>query len=82
MVSSRDSYSVVFKRNEEPIKGKHRKLIIAGKSKNLPNYPPIKGAVRSDTILSGFIFDEAKPCVIDCHFFAEADPKISLFIMR
>ena len=82
MVSSRDSYSIVMKRNQEPIKGKHRKLLIASKSKNLPDYPPISGSVRSETILSGFIYDEIKPGVIDCHFFAEADPKISLFIMR
>lgn len=80
MVSSRDSYSVVFKRLQE--KGKLRKLMLANKSKNLTNYPPISGAVRSTTILSGFIFDEIKEGTIECHFFAEVDPKISLFIMR
>jgi len=82
MVNSRDSYSIVNRRIEEPIKGKHKKLLLASKSKNMADYPAISGCVRSETILSGFIFDEIKPGVIDCHFFAEADPKISLFIMR
>ena len=81
MVSSRDQYSVIFKRMTED-KGKHRKLYIASKSKDLANYPPTQGAVRSEVILSGFIFDEIGSNCIDCHFYAETDPKISLFICR
>ena len=83
MVSSRDAYQIVFKcKKESGTENKNRRLIISSKSKNMDDYPPVSGCVRIDTILSGFIFDEVKPGVMDCHFYAEADPKISLFIMK
>jgi len=84
MVSSRDQY-VCMSRREIPANlspsGK-KTMIIAGKSKDLDEYPATPGVVRAQTKISGFYITEIEPNVCDVHFVVESDFKISLFIQK
>ena len=57
-------------------------MIIAGKSKDLDEYPATPGVVRAQTKISGFYITEIEPNVCDVHFVVESDFKISLFIQK
>lgn len=84
MVSSRDQYLVIYRKeipaNVNP-SGK-RALIIAAKSIDHDEYPPVQGAVRAQTKISGYFIEELEPNLCDVHFAVEADFKISLFISK
>ena len=84
MVSSRDQYICMVRRdtpaNMSP--SGRRKIIIAGKSKELEEYPPTQGVVRARTLISGFYIDVLKPDVLDVHFIVESDFKLSIFIQK
>jgi hypothetical protein len=84
MVSSRDQYVIIARReippNQSP-SGK-RTMVIAGRSKDLDQYPPTPGVVRAQTKISGYWIEEIEPQVCNVHFIAETDFKISLFIQK
>lgn len=84
MVSSRDQYVLMCRRdipaNVSP-SGK-RTIFIAGKSKDIEEFPVTPGIVRAKTIISGFLIEEIEPNVLDVHFVVESDFKISLFIQK
>jgi hypothetical protein len=57
-------------------------MVICGRSKDLDQYPPTPGIVRAQTKISGYWIEELEPNLVDVHFIAETDFKISLFIQK
>lgn len=84
VVSSRDQYMMAQTRRLEASKSPNGKkcIYIALKSKDLPDYPPIDGVVRIQTILTGFYLVELEPNLVEIHFYLESDAKISMFIAK
>jgi hypothetical protein len=84
VVSSRDQYMMAQTRRVEASKSQNGKkcIYIALKSKDLPDYPPVNGVVRIQTILTGFYLVELEPNLVEIHFYLESDAKISMFIAK
>jgi len=84
VVSSRDQYMMAQTRRVEASKSPNGKkcIYIALKSKDLPDYPPVDGVVRIQTILTGFYLVELMPNLVEIHFYLESDAKISMFIAK
>ncbi len=83
VVSSRDQYLLVTNKLIEPEQSPtgNRILIIGSRSKDLDQYPPIKGCVRAETKISGYYIEEVVPGkACDVHFMVESDFKVSFFI--
>ena len=84
VVSSRDQYMMAQTRRVEASKSPNGKkcIYIALKSKDLPDYPPVDGVVRIQTISTGFYLVELMPNLVEIHFYLESDAKISMFIAK
>ena len=84
MVSSRDQYLVIYRKDipaDLSDTGK-KQCIVACKSKDLEEYPPTPGNVRAQTHISGYFIEEISENECHVYFAIESDFKISLFISK
>jgi hypothetical protein len=84
MVSSRDQYLVIYRKDipAELSSSGRKTCIVSCKSVDLPEYPLVPGCVRAQTFISGYFIEEINENECEVHFVVESDFKISLFISK